>query len=352
MKRMSKLRNFLLFLVLSVSLHSEPGKPARLNSPGDFRTQIHSEEGYLQAWNFSLRSTHYKLFGTFLVSNFGPGSKNNGISVLIKYKDEPIYYSTKEFDSNEFGMKKGQFFQQSGENWMDFKDGKYSIHMVYPEWTIDLEITPNKGGVAISGGKFPLNEEGRFVQADIPVSFGKAKAVINHNGVIEEVEGTGGMEHMLTNYEVYKFSRKWEIARALTKDGYRIFTGGFIGTDSFPGGNYRKVAVLSPSGSLIFEGTVEREEILSEEEEPISGYILPKKEKLYFQGESCYIEVNKTKTIAAISALENISTVLKFFIQLFFAKPYQIHSEVDMEINCPVWSGKGKGIHSNYLINK
>ncbi|TGN14321.1 hypothetical protein [Leptospira ilyithenensis] len=326
----------------------------RLGNPSDFRTQIYSEEGYLQAWNFSLQNGSYKLFATFLVSNFGPGTKNNGISVIIKHDNEPLYYSTKEFGQDEFEMKKGGFFQQSGENRMDYKDGKYSIHMVFPEWTIDLDFFPNqRTGIAISGGKLNLTEDGRFVQADIPLSFVKVKGTIIHDGNVETVEGTGGMEHLLTNYEVHKYSNKWEIVRAITDNGTRIFTGGFIGNEKIPGGFFRKIAVLSKKGDLILEGTVSRSEILNEETESVSGYTLPKKERLYFgESDSCYMDVIRTKNIASMSALENISTLLRFFIQLFFAKPYQIHSETELEVNCKSWSGKGKGMHSYYLINK
>ncbi|WP_411823713.1 hypothetical protein [Leptospira sp. 'Mane'] len=351
---MQKLGKICFLFFICLQLKADGTNLARLGHPSDFRTQIYPEEGYLQAWNFSLNNSSYKLFSTFLVSNFGPGTKNNGISIIIKHDNEPLYYSTREFGQDEFEMKKGQFFQKSGENWMDYKEGKYSIHMVFPEWIIDLDFFPNqRTGVAISGGKLNLTEDGRFVQADIPLSFVKVKGTINHNGVAETVEGIGGMEHLLTNYEVHKYSNKWEIVRTITNDGTRIFAGGFIGNEKIPGGFFRKIAVISKKGNLILEGTVTKSEILSEEPEPVSGYTLPKKERLYFgESDSCYMDVIRTKNIASMSALENISTVLRFFIQLFFAKPYQIHSETELEVNCSSWSGKGKGMHSYYLINQ
>lgn len=346
---------FPLFVFLfSLELVSQPTQMVRLSKASDFRTQLYKEEGYLQAWNFSLQNESYKVFCTFLVSNFGPGSKNNGISVLVKRKDKPVFYSTQELSENDFSMKPGQFFQQSGENWMDFKDGKYSIHMVFPDWIFDLDFSPTqKAGVAISGGKLMLTEEGRFIQADIPVSFAKVTGNIFYKGVPEYVEGVGGIEHLLTNYEVHKFSKKWEIVRTITPNGTRILTGGFMGTDKIPGGFFRKIAVLSKNGELILEGTVTKSEILQEETEPISGYVLPKKERVYFgENDSCYLDIDRKQTIAAISALENISSVLRFFIQLFFAKPYQIQADVELSMTCSKWSGKGSGFHSYYLINK
>lgn len=343
----------MLFLCQTV-LHAQVEQKARLSQSADFRTQIHKEEGYLQAWNFSFQNDSYKIFGTFLVSNFGPGSKNNGISVLIKRKDDPIYYSTKEMDEKDFQMKPGQFFQQSGESWMDYKNGKYSIHMVFPEWVLDFDYSPTqKAGVAISGGKLMLTEEGKFIQADIPLSFAKVNGTITKDGISENVQGLGGMEHLITNYEVYKYSKKWDIIRTITKDGTRILSGGFSGTDRIPGGFFRKVAVLSKDGELILEGTVSKVEVLAEELEPISGYVLPSKERLYFgEDGSCYLDIQRKKILAAMSALENISSFLRFFIQLFFAKPYQIHADVQLTVKCDTWSGTGNGFHSYYLINK
>lgn len=343
---------FLLFF--SFAIKGDSSFEVRKSIPTDFRTQHFPEEGYFQGWNFSFQNETYRVFATFLVSNFGPGSKNNGISMILKNKDENTYYTTREFDSDDYGFKKDKFFQQSGENWMDFKNGKYYIHMVFPEYSLDFEYTPNlAGGIALSGGKYPLGESGKFVQADIPISFATVRGAIYRNGVQTDVQGIGGIEHMLTNYEIYKYSKKWEIVRGITKEGHRIFTGGFIGNDKIPGGFYRKVAVLSKEGNILLEGKVLRSSIEEIETEKISGYSLPKKEKLFLSEDNeCYLEVKRQGLIAGMSALENISTLLRFFIGLFFAKPYQIHNDVDLTVQCPAWSGNGKGFHSYYLINE
>lgn len=318
----------------------------------DFKTQHFPDEGYLQAWNFTFRNEKYNLFATFLVSNFGPGSHNNGISLLLKPKDQPVFYSTREFDSDEYEFKKGQFYQRSGENWMEYKNGIYSFYMNYGDWEIKLDYKPRRGSVPISKGRFPLKEEGKFVQADIPFSYSQVTGTIRYKEITEEIKGVGGLEHILSNEPVYQYSKKWELVRSITKDGYRIFTGGFIGTPDFPGGFFRRVAVLDNSGHLVLEGTVEQAEVLDWEKEPTSGYTIPKTEVLYFNEGKCSLLVKRTRSIATMSALENISSFLRFFIQLFFAKPYQIHWYADLKLDCPIWSGEAKGYHSNYLINE
>jgi len=344
-----------LFLVLGLVLpFALASAPVRKSLPTDYRTQFQPEEGYLQGWNFSFSNEDFKIIVTFLVSNFGPGKLNNGISMILKKGNEPTYYSTREFDSDDYVTKKDQFFQQSGENWMDFRDGKFILHAVFPEWTVDLEYTPDSsGGVAISGGKKLLGDGGRFVQADIPFSFSQVKGTLLHKGAVIPIQGVGGMEHLLTNYEVYKYSKKWEIARGESKSGERVFVGGFLGNERFPGGFYKKVAVLSKSGELLFEGTVQSVQVLETEEDKISGYTLSKKEVLQFvDKESCQLEIQKGKLVSGMSALENISALLRFFIGLFFAKPYQLHHEVEFTWNCGKLPTKSKVIFSSYLINE
>lgn len=345
MRWKSNIGNLLLIVLVFVSLNKNL-------SAEDFKTQHYPEEGYLQGWNFTFRNEKYNLFATFLVSNFGPGSLNNGVSLLLKTKEQPVFYSTREFDAEDYEFKKGQFYQRSGENWMELKNGVYSFYMNYGDWEIKLDYKPRKGNVPISKGKFPLMEKGKFVQADIPFSYSTVTGTIRYKDVTEEVKGVGGLEHILTNEAVYQFSKKWELVRSQTKDNYRIFTGGFIGNSNFPGEFFRRVAVLNPSGNLILEGTVERVEVLEWEKEPTSGYTIPKSEILYFQNETCKLNVKRTRPIATMSALENISSFLRFFIQLFFAKPYQIHWLAELKLECPEYSGEGKGYHSNYLINE
>lgn len=345
MRWKSNIGNLLWIVLVFVSLNKNL-------SAEDFKTQHYPEEGYLQGWNFTFRNEKYNLFATFLVSNFGPGSLNNGVSLLLKTKEQPVFYSTREFDAEDYEFKKGQFYQRSGENWMELKNGVYSFYMNYGDWEIKLDYKPRKGNVPISKGKFPLMEKGKFVQADIPFSYSTVTGTIRYKDVTEEVKGVGGLEHILTNEAVYQFSKKWELVRSQTKDNYRIFTGGFIGNSNFPGEFFRRVAVLNPSGNLILEGTVERVEVLEWEKEPTSGYTIPKSEILYFQNETCKLNVKRTRPIATMSALENISSFLRFFIQLFFAKPYQIHWLAELKLECPEYSGEGKGYHSNYLINE
>jgi len=340
---------YLLVLCIGIAVFS---LPARKSEPKDIWVQLQPEEGYLQAWNFRFSSDNLELFSTFLISNFGPGQLNNGISLFLKPKKGEKFYSTQEFAEDDLSLSKEGFQVRAKENFWQEKSGIYYVHLVFPEWTVDLELVSEGNlGVSLTGGKHPLAVSNKFVQADIPFSATKAKLTLtNEKGDAQIFFGKGGIEHILTNQEVYSYSKRWELFRAIDKNGIRIFGGGFLGKKSSDP-DYRKVVVVSKSGKVLLDAVVEKNDILAIEVEPVSNYTLPRKEKLWLSSK-CSIIVERNIPIAGISALENISTILRYLIGIFFAKPFQIHNEVEIQSECESWSGIAKGLHSYYLINE
>lgn len=135
-----------------------------------------------------------------------------------------------------------------------------------------------KQGVSLSGGKHTVKDPSGFVQADMAFSFQSVWGYLILDGKKKELLGTGGLEHLLTNYEVYKYSKRWELFRSINSKEFRFYTGGFLGNDSFPGGYFRTAALLNPEGKTILSGKVTKFEVLETEKEPFSGYDLPVKE--------------------------------------------------------------------------
>lgn len=113
---------------------------------------------------------------------------------------------------------------------------------------------------------------------------------------------------------------------------------------------------MNSDGKAIVSGKITKFDVLESEKEPFSGYDLPLREKIYFE-DGCSAELIRKQSVGSINVLSNISSVLRFFIGLFFAKPYQIYSLADLNLSCP---GKNlppdsletfNGILSYYLIN-
>ena len=163
------------------------------------------------------------------------------------------------------------------------------------------------------------------------------------------------MEHLITNYEVYKYSSKWEILRASNKEGMRLFTGGFHGVKKSPDDYFRTLVVQNAKGEFLLSGLVRKTEILNSEIDKYSGYSLPLKEKIFIGENGCFVLSERLNSLGKINILSNISAVLSFFVKLFFANPYQVNFLSRLTVNCPdsfpTAPSEFIGIQSYYLIN-
>ena len=323
----------------------------------DFVYDNQPEEGYFQGWNFYFTDGKFYIFATFLVSNLGPNDLNHGISLVIQSPQTGSVYFTKEFGERSLEAKKGIFYQKAYSNKMEFKDGRYAIFMDAGEAKLSLSIEQKPDGAALSGGKFIVKDPDKFVRADIPVAFANATAELEYKGAKFPLKGEAGFEHLNTNYEVYKYSKHWELLRAKNDTDFLLLTGGFTGNEKFPGKFFRTIAILGNNGEIILSGRVNRVDTISSSFEPFSEYTLPLIERIHLsEDSSCYIQTERKGTVGKIYILSNVSAVLRFFIRLFFAKPYQVHFTSLSEIHCQKFlqkeTGTFKGIHSFYLFNK
>ncbi|WP_225913436.1 hypothetical protein [Leptospira yasudae] len=350
---------FCLFLALSgnVSLYADDSTVLKRAGIKDYSFQPYLQEGYFQAWNYSYRDEKIFIYATFLVSNLGPGTKNCGISLVIHTLGEGTQFITKEFSAKELTAEKGKFDLKIENNRMILNGEGIEIQQDAEDTKLFLSFKSDlKQGISLSSGKHPVKDPGGFVQADLAYSFQSAWGYLIQDGKKKELLGTGGLEHLLTNYQVYKYSRRWELFRSINGKGFRFYTGGFLGNDSFPGGYFRTAAILSPEGKTVVSGKITKFEVLESEKEPFSGYDLPLREKFYFE-DGCSAEIVRKQSVGSINVLSNISSVLRFFIRLFFAKPYQLYSLADLNVSCPgkhLPAGSTEtfnGILSYYLIN-
>lgn len=340
--------SFFLFVFCTLPLFSEP---ISLDSSNYF-FKPHKEEGYFQGWNYSFTNSEFQIFITALVSNLGPGSFNNGVVISIQSDKTGFYFQTKEFKAKDFSASQESFFIQIKDSEFSKVGESFKVKLHLEDVKLNLKYENLSQGVPLSKGKY-IVEKSYFVQADIPFSYSKASGVLEFKGNIYPLEGTGGMEHLLTNYEVYKFSKKWEMLRSFSKDKTRFFTGGFHAKEKNK--DYRMIAIQDKNGKLIFFDKVLSSEILLEKKDSFSNYILPYKEKLYVNSEKeCIFVVEYLHNVGKVNILENVSVLLRALIRLFFANPYILNFSVKVVSECPShfpipveWNG----IKSDYLIN-
>ncbi|MCB1193308.1 MAG: hypothetical protein H7A23_14650 [Leptospiraceae bacterium] len=347
---------YLLLCLFSSFIYSQSQNEIYQVEQKDFLFNPYKNEGYLQGWNYYFIDKDLIILATFLISNMGPRDLNCGVSVFVQSSKIGSKFRTKEFASKDLVVDKKKFYVKIYNNTMKYKNGKYEIKMHFDKLKLYLNFAPSFYGVSLSGGKFIVEKPDKFVKADIGYSFSKVSGYLDNEGEVIQLNGQGGMEHLNTNHEVYKYSHRWELLRAKNKEGYQVFTGGFWGKKNFPGGFYRTVSVLDTKGKIIFTGKVAKNEIKTNLKDKNSGYKVPNKEILSFANKNkCTLEIIKEKQIGSIDILSNISAFLRFVIRVFFAKPYQLAYFSKVKLDCPDFLPKAfsesRGIQTYYMIN-
>ena len=313
----------------------------------------YKEEGYLQGWNFYFLNSEHSIILTFVVSNLGPFDLNNGVSISIDSIKMGEVFKTKEFAEKDLEANKNQTNLKFYNNTLVKSGSIYKINQFYDDIKIYLEFYSDEKGVTLSGGNSSLSSDGKFVRADIVTSFVKAKGYIDYKGEIIDLEGVGGMEHLITNYEIYKFSSRWEILRA-NNESYKIFSGGYYGKKKDTNDFFRTLVLLDNKGKILLSGKILRSEVLQSSVESLSKYQVPDLEKIYLT-ENCTVEIKRGKLIGRGNILANVSKLLRFFINLFFTNPYLVSYKNTIKVDCPEKLEKSipsfNGIHTYYLIN-
>lgn len=351
------MKKIFLLAFLILPLFSDSSISMKKTEPRDYVYQPHSEEGYFQGWNYFFTGSGFTIFATSLISNLGPNDLNHGIALSIESAKTGSFFITKEYGQKDLTASKTDYSVKNYNSLFERTSDGFEIKINTDEVKLYLKYRPVWIGPAISGGKYALAEKGRFVRADIPFSYSPAEGYLDFKGEVIPLKGIGGMEHLLTNYEVYKYSSRWEILRSAGKDGWKLFSGGFHAKKG-GGADFRTVYIQNGKGEIISSAKIVSAETLESKKDPFSGYTIPSKEKLNLSDDPqkpCTAVIEMGGLIGRINVLANISSVLSFFVKLFFANPYIIHSRSKITLECKAKTGQDKvvfdGILSHYLIN-
>ena len=117
--------SLVVFLLGNLS-HSLDAGPVMNVGPSDMVYQPTDEEGYMQAWNVNFRGNGMLIYITFVISNLGPKSLNNGVSILIVQKGK-VRVWTKEYDYQSLEAQKSKV-------WLTNPKTKYKISFRHASW--------------------------------------------------------------------------------------------------------------------------------------------------------------------------------------------------------------------------
>ncbi|MCB1168906.1 MAG: hypothetical protein KDK25_01150 [Leptospiraceae bacterium] len=327
----------LLFFLFPVQ-NLQPAPLMRVG-PRDMVFQPTDEEGYMQAWNVNFRGNGMLIYITFVISNLGPKSLNNGVSILL-VKDGNVRVWTKEYDYQSLEAQKGVFGHKSYMNWLRYENGKYFIEIDQGDKStpvIKLELSPYGPGLGLSDGKINLSEGG-FIRFDVPVISSSATGHMILDDQWIDLKGVGGMEYLNGNRPVHNFAKRFHLIRSYNQ-GNGFFVGGFFGTEDSPYHSLIHAKVIK-GGKLLDYGVAKQVENIKVSQNAFSGYQVPE-ETLYRLNRCAVLESRKYYT-GGYYVLGNISVLLRTVLRVFFARPYVLHYHTVAK----AWCGEGDATRS------
>jgi hypothetical protein len=351
------LRRPILILLAFVSVSSLAAQDLR-SRPGDFVYRPLSNEGYMQAWNFNFRGSGYYVYITYIISNFGPGDRNNGMSMLIYNRGKSIV-RTAEYTERSLKATPGKFGLRAGLSWIRFKDGKYEAYAERDDVRVRVDLTPRSGGVRLSGGPIKIGG-GSFIRADVPVGYGTVTGALRIGDKRVEIKGVGGIEYLYANNSPHTYAKRFILHRTYS-GGRGLFLGGFHGTDKFPGGRLFR-AILTDGGRIVAHGKIGKIEQVRSERNAFSGYQIPLQTHYHLEGDStCHVKVARGSFAGGYHVLGHVSALLRWVVKVLFAKPYIMQYNAKATIECPgagnsplkKFAGRSYPLQSShYMINE
>jgi hypothetical protein len=336
--------------VLAILALSAPGaEPIELVPRSEFAYQPRNESEYMQAWNVNYHGPELRIYATFVVSNFGPGDRNNGVSVLV-VKDGVSRAWTAEYTDSNFGGTPGQFGIKTENDQLHYANGAYHAKIwVRDELDIELALQPLAGGVRLSGGRLRVsgNPE-EFIRADIPLAAARATGRIRIDGADIALSGVGGMEYLSMNASPHRYAKRLRLTRTYT-GGRGVFLAQLYGTGSFPGGRFGAIAIME-GGRIVVGETLSDWTDSAEQIDAASGYSIP--QRSVFRSQTCTASESLGRNVGQYSILENISALLRWVIRVLFTRPYTLHYESRVEVDCNGTKQSFNAITSWYMINR
>ena len=322
--------SLVVFLLGNLS-HSLDAGPVMNVGPSDMVYQPTDEEGYMQAWNVNFRGNGMLIYITFVISNLGPKSLNNGVSILIVQKGK-VRVWTKEYDYQSLEAQKGKFGHKSYMNWLRYENGKYYIEIDQGDKStpvIKLQLTPYGPGLGLSDGRINVSGGG-YIRFDLPVVSSAASGHIILDDEWIDLKGIGGMEYLHGNRPVHQFAKRFHLIRSYHQ-GNGFFVGGFYGTED---SGYTSLihAKVMKGGKLLDSGVVKKVENLKESQNGFSGYTIP--QKTLYRMNRCAVLESQNYYSGGYYVLGNISLLLRAVLRVFFAKPYVLHYNTTVSAWC------------------
>lgn len=275
-----------------------------------------SNEGYLQLWNLESHSDQYYVYITFLISNLGNGSLNNGITIYLYDKQKKNeYLKTIEYTNKYLKALENQFaLYLENDNYLVYKNNVLSIKVnsgndkiFKVETNLNLSIHKN---TTISS------------QIDFKDQILKYKIIFSGPKVFEfkfnekEIQNFGsfGLECLLSTDNPLNFANSFYFVRNFDPN-YRFF---FFYIDQ-----EKSESLTAKIHFNNFE-----EDFFS-----VSSY-KKDNENYNFNFKKCKVVAKNYYYLGGFEVFNNVSFLLRWFLKLIGINPFIKHYKVSVDSDC------------------
>ena len=194
-----------VLLCIALLAGERPGEASPRADVGAFRSIAGKGEGYSQGWNVSVLGADLTLHISLLVTNYGPGDENNGLSVVLSQGGEDRVW-TAAYSSRSLTATPGEYGVKIGRTRLFREDGRIHLRLWAPGIAGELELQPEGQGFDLFGGPLYLDaERSRRMEIAIPVVSAAVRGELRiQNEAPIAVSGRGGMEYGFADHLLYQ----------------------------------------------------------------------------------------------------------------------------------------------------
>ncbi|MBX7058157.1 MAG: hypothetical protein K1X75_08825 [Leptospirales bacterium] len=300
---------------------------------------------YTQAWNYNFHGGGVSIYATIVISNLGPGSLNNGVSILV-HENGRDHIQTAEYNDELLQARPGQFGAKVYTSEIALHNGQYILTVRLDGLEADVQMPAAGAALRLSGGPIASSGDGGFIRADIPAAGGPARARLKIGNQERILQGVAGLEALYATSSPHHYARSLKLTRT-----FQVNRGLFLAhmrvSDDVAAGDFISYARID--GAIRGE---DRLRLTASEERlnAFSNYRIATQSE-YRSPEGCTIREELGAPLGQYYILQHVSALLRWVIRTFFTRPYILYFKSRISLQCGARTESFDGYTSIYLIN-
>ena len=191
---------------------------------------------------------------------------------------------------------------------------------------------------------------------NVPHLASRMKGTLKYDGARRSIEGTGFLEHFVTNHGLQKFSRIWHRLR-LMDDGTSLMIGGFAPNDKAAKPVY--FVFLAQGDRIVHVSNRVRLKTLERQRHPASGYLVPTAVEVRVDDPRLRLRgtIRRASLIGEFDVLQQLNPIFRVIVRTFFANPWIFRNRSRVEVQWSVDGGPPQrlgteGMHEIISVNE